>query len=151
MRVCKTCMRNANHISLAPLHEPLKRIKLRQALVVIRLHSVTVAILGFRHRPPIFPVASVLQYLSMSQNLATPVLELMLEPVTRSLNVDVAKKLVRLKADAKVQARVAKLARKCNEGELTPEEAAEYDRYIAFADFVAILQAKARLLLANSS
>lgn len=87
----------------------------------------------------------------MSQSLDTPVLERMLEPITRSLNVDAAKKLVRLKADAKVQARVAKLARKCNEGELTAEEAAEYDRYIAFADFIAILQAKARLLLTKKS
>jgi hypothetical protein len=75
----------------------------------------------------------------------------MLAPITRSLNVDAAKKLVRLKADARVQARVAKLARKCNEGALTPEELAEYDRYIAFADLVAILQAKARLLLAKKS
>ena len=88
---------------------------------------------------------------SMSQILDTPILERMLAPVTKSLNVDAAKKLVRLKADAKVQARVAILARKCNEGELTPKELAEYDRYIAFADFVAILQAKARLLLAKKS
>jgi hypothetical protein len=75
----------------------------------------------------------------------------MLEPVARSLNVDAAKKLVRLKADAKVQAHVAKLARKCNEGKLSPEEMADYDRFIAFADVVAILQAKARLLLARES
>lgn len=73
----------------------------------------------------------------------------MLEPLARSLNLETARKVVRLKADARVQARVAKLARKCNEGKLTGAEAAEYDRYIAFADFVAILQAKARLLLAQ--
>ena len=85
----------------------------------------------------------------MGQSLDTPVLERMLEPITRSLNADAAKKLVRLKADAKVQRRVALLARKCNEGELTPAEIAEYDRYIAFADFIAIFQAKARLLLAK--
>ena len=86
----------------------------------------------------------------MSQTLDTPVLERMLEPITRSLNVDAAKKLASLKADAKVQARVAELARKCNEGELSADEAAEYDRYIAFADFIAILKAKARLLLAKN-
>jgi hypothetical protein len=87
----------------------------------------------------------------MKHVVDTPALERMLEPITRSLNVDAAKKLVRLKADAKIQARVAQLARKCNEGELTREEMAEYDRYIAFADFIAILQAKARLLLAKKS
>jgi len=37
--------------------------------------------------------------------------------VMRSLNVDAAKKLVRLKADAKVQARVAQLAAKCKKGQ----------------------------------
>ncbi|HUE13059.1 MAG TPA: hypothetical protein VMR25_02740 [Planctomycetaceae bacterium] len=89
--------------------------------------------------------------IGMSRSVNTPVLERMLEPVTRCLNVEAATKLVRLKADARVQARVARLARKCNEGELTPEEMAEYDRYIAFADFVAILQAQARLLLARKS
>ena len=65
--------------------------------------------------------------------------------------VDSDKGRVWIKADAKVQARVAKLARKCNEGMLTPEEATEYDRYIAFADFIAILQAKARLLLTKKA
>jgi len=85
----------------------------------------------------------------MKHVVDTPVLERMLELITRSLNAEAANKLVRLKADATVQARVAQLARKCNEGELTPEEMAEYDRYIAFADFIAILQAKARLLLAK--
>src|SRR6202035_1999995 len=118
----------------------------------IRVHS-----LGCRRRNrieisvplPTLSIGIVLQSIIMNQTLDTPVLERMLEPVTRSLNADAAKKLVRLKADAKVQARVAKLARKCNEGELTPEEAAEYDRYIAYADVVAILQAKARLLLAK--
>ena len=79
----------------------------------------------------------------MSETNGTPILERMLEPVARSLNVDTAKKLVRIKAAPRVQARVAKLARKCNEGALTADEAAEYDRYIAFADFIAILQAKA--------
>ena len=87
----------------------------------------------------------------MSQPIDTPVLERMLEPLASSLNSDAAQKLLRMKADAKVQRRVAQLARKCNEGELTPEEAAEYDRYIAFADFIAILKAKARLLLAKQS
>jgi hypothetical protein len=87
----------------------------------------------------------------MSRALDLPLLEQMLEPIASSLNQDAAKKLLGIKANAKVQRRVAELARKCNEGELTPQEAAEYERYIAFADFIAILKAKARLLLANQS
>jgi hypothetical protein len=87
----------------------------------------------------------------MSTRNGAAVLEHLLEPVTRSLNVEAARKLVRLKADAKTQARVDELARKCNEGELTPSERAEYERYVTAGTLIAILQAKARLLLAKNS
>jgi hypothetical protein len=79
------------------------------------------------------------------------VLERLLEPVSRSLNVEAARKLVRLKADAKTQARVDELARKCNEGELSAKERLEYERYVSAGTLIAILQAKARLLLAKNS
>jgi len=87
---------------------------------------------------------------SMSERNGIAILERLLEPVSRSLNVEAARKLVRLKADAKTQARVAKLARKCNEGELTAKERAEYERYVTAGNLIAILQAKARLLLKQS-
>jgi hypothetical protein len=87
----------------------------------------------------------------MSRRNGTSALERMLDPVTRSLNVDAARKLVRLKADAKTQARVDELARKCNEGELSPEERAEYERFVTIGNVIAILQAKARLLLAKQT
>jgi hypothetical protein len=60
-----------------------------------------------------------------SRRNGTAVLKRLLEPVSRSLNLEAARKLVRLKADARTQARVDELARKCNEGELTPAERAE--------------------------
>jgi hypothetical protein len=78
------------------------------------------------------------------------VLERMLAPVSRSLNAEAARKLVRLKADRKTQARVDELARKCNEGELTPSERLEYERLVTAGTMIAILQAQARLRLANS-
>ena len=87
----------------------------------------------------------------MSRHDRTTVLERFLEPVTDSLNVEAARKLVRLKADVKTQARVDKLARKCNEGELNDEERAEYEWYVTAGNLIAILQAKARLLLAKNS
>ena len=46
---------------------------------------------------------------------------------------------------------VDELARKCNEGELTPEERARYERYITAGNVIAILQAQARLLLTQKS
>lgn len=82
--------------------------------------------------------------MSRHHNKSTGVLERLLDPVSRSLNVEAARKLVHLKADAKTQARVDELARKCNEGELTPAERSEYERYVTAGNLVAILQAKAR-------
>ncbi len=78
------------------------------------------------------------------------VLNRLLEPVSSSLNEEAARKLVGLKADRQARARVAKLARKCNEGELTAEERDEYEMYVMAGEFVAILQAKARLVLART-
>jgi hypothetical protein len=72
-----------------------------------------------------------------------------LEPVCSSLNEEAAQELLRLKADRKTLARVAKLAGKCNEGELTPEERREYEMYIIANHFIAILKAESRILLAQ--
>ena len=73
----------------------------------------------------------------------------LLEPVARCFTPEVARRLVDLKADPVVQNRVAELAAKANEGGLSNQEEAEYDRYIEAADIVGILQAKARTLLAE--
>ena len=77
------------------------------------------------------------------------ILERILEPISSALNEEAARKLIGLKADAKVQARVAELARKCNEGELTREERQEYETYVMAGEFLAILQARARIILAR--
>jgi len=74
-------------------------------------------------------------------------LDRLLEPVSSSLNEEAARKLIGIKADRKTQANVAKLAEKCNEGKLTVEERAEYETCVMAGEFIAILQAKARLLL----
>jgi hypothetical protein len=79
----------------------------------------------------------------------TPLLDRIVDPVGRILTPKVARALVDLRADPEVQARIDELAEKCNEGQLTPEEQAEYESYVFAIDFIAILQAKARALLAN--
>jgi hypothetical protein len=81
----------------------------------------------------------------------TAVLDRFLDPVGRCLNEDCAMKLIGLRADAKAQARVDELAEKCNEGELTPSEREEYETYVMAAEFVAVLQSKARQLLARTN
>jgi hypothetical protein len=80
-----------------------------------------------------------------------PVLKRILEPVSGSLNEEAARKLIGLKADRKSQARVSLLARKCNAGTLSADERAEYEAYVMAGEVIAILQAKARLLLARRS
>ena len=77
----------------------------------------------------------------------TAILDRVLDPITDCLTPDVAAKLVALHADAQTQARVDELAEKANEGTLSTEEGAEYDRYRDAFHFVTILQAKARKLL----
>jgi len=86
----------------------------------------------------------------MTANGHGRVIERILDPVSSALNEEAARKLVGLKTDRKLQARVAKLARKCNDGELTQKERAEYEFYVMAGEFVAILQAKARVILNRS-
>ena len=66
------------------------------------------------------------------------------------LTPETARRLVRLKADRKMRARVDYLAGRCTEGMLTPNERAEYGMYVSYSTFVAILKSKARQLLAAS-
>jgi hypothetical protein len=81
----------------------------------------------------------------------TPVLGRLLDPLGRILTPEVAERLVSLRFDRKAQARIDKLARKCNEGKLTEAERSEYEAYVYAIDFIAILQAKARALLKRSA
>lgn len=80
----------------------------------------------------------------MRKTATAGVLVDLLAPVVSALNDEAARKLIGLRADRKVQAHVGRLARKCNEGELTADERSEYEAFVAVGDFVAILQALAR-------
>ena len=71
----------------------------------------------------------------------------LLDPLARSLTPGAARALVNFRVDHETQGRIAQLAEKCNEGELTPKERAEYETYIRAGDLISILQSKARLLL----
>jgi hypothetical protein len=72
---------------------------------------------------------------------------LLVDSFAQILTPDRARLIIELKAGETEQARVDDLARKANEGELTVEEAAEYDGYIRFGIRIGILQAKARRYL----
>jgi hypothetical protein len=79
-----------------------------------------------------------------------PVLDQLVDALGDCLTQETARRLLALKADAKLQASVDHLARRSSKGLLTPEERAEYGTVVAFGTFVAILKSKARQLLANS-
>jgi hypothetical protein len=83
----------------------------------------------------------------MNDSSPSAVLDRVLDPFTKCLTPEVARKIVDLRADAETQARVDELADRANEGRLTDEERSEYDRYREAFHVVTILQAKARTLL----
>ena len=79
-----------------------------------------------------------------------PVLDRLVGPLGDCLTLESARRVLALRADAKLQARVEDLAERHSQGRLTPQEQAEYGEYVSYSTFVAILKSKARQLLANS-
>jgi hypothetical protein len=57
---------------------------------------------------------------------------------------------VALRADTDAQARIDELADLANDGRLSPEERAQYESLIATASVIAVLQAKARIVLSDT-
>ena len=75
----------------------------------------------------------------------------LIDPVSRCFSPDIAQQLADLRADAETQAWIDQLAEKANEGELSAEERAEYVAYVNCMNFIGVLQAKARRLLADGT
>lgn len=71
------------------------------------------------------------------------------EPVLRILSRDQAAQIIDFHGDENLQRRIEELAEKANEGELTDEERGEYEGYVEANSFIAVLQAKARRLIAS--
>lgn len=82
--------------------------------------------------------------------MTTSLLDNVLTPVADCLTLDAARRIADLRADPETQARVDELADKANEGMLTADESAEYDRFLAVYHVVSILQARARAMLRES-
>jgi len=84
----------------------------------------------------------------MKSAKTSPVLDHLVGPLGDCLTPESARRLLALKADPAVQARVDDLAGRHSRGLLTPAEQAEYGNYVSFGTFVALLKSKARQLLA---
>lgn len=78
-------------------------------------------------------------------------LDRFLDPVGGCLTPDVARRIVEWRPDEELRKRIEELGRRADEGTLTAEEDAEYRDYIDEGDVIALLQAKARHLLARSA
>jgi hypothetical protein len=79
-----------------------------------------------------------------------PVLDRLLDPLGECLTPETACRIVGLKADRRLQSRVNYLAERSASGTITPDEQAEYENYVSYGTFVAILKSKARQLIADS-
>jgi hypothetical protein len=86
-------------------------------------------------------------------NLTVPTtLDGLLEPLSRCLDAESARRILEFRVDPAVQARLDILGEKANEGTLTDDERAEYEAAINAADLISILKLKAqRQLKSNGS
>lgn len=68
----------------------------------------------------------------------------LLDPLSRCLDTESARRVADFQIDAPVQEQIRKLADRANDGILTDSERSEYAALINAADFISILKLKAR-------
>jgi len=73
----------------------------------------------------------------------------LLKPISKSMTVDVAQALVKMRMDRQFQNRLDEVADKNTEGQLTGSERQECDHHLAALSFVTIMQSKARQKLSR--
>ncbi len=79
------------------------------------------------------------------------VLDELFEPVSRCLTPDVARRIAGLRASPLLQETLDDLAEKSTAGTLTDEERQRYESYVRAINFMGILQAKARTVIAEAA
>jgi hypothetical protein len=75
---------------------------------------------------------------------ATTGLHGLLEPLSRCLDVESARRIVELRIAAPVRERIDALAERANSGAWPDDEPLQYEAMIDAADFISILKLKAR-------
>jgi hypothetical protein len=87
----------------------------------------------------------------MSPAISTSAFDRATLPIFGILTSEQTHQIADYHADQELQDRIAQLADKANEGELTEEERAEYEGYVHANRFVATLQAQARRRISANS
>ena len=87
----------------------------------------------------------------MGSMATTSYLNRLLDPLTDAFTPEVANAILQLRADSELEAHIAELRRKANDGTLTPAEDAEYKDFVEAVDLISIIQAKARHFLVRHS
>lgn len=77
-------------------------------------------------------------------NTTATIVDGLIDSIVRCLDTESAKRLVALRLDPAIQARVDILAGRANEGTLSDEERTEYQSFIDWADFISILKLEIR-------
>jgi hypothetical protein len=78
-------------------------------------------------------------------------LDALLEPLSRCLDAESARRVVEFQIEPPVQQRIERLAEGANEGALSAGEHSEYEALINAADFISILKLKARQRLDSTT
>ena len=82
---------------------------------------------------------------------AATALDGLLDPLSRCLDAESARRVAEFRIAPEVQARIDILAARANEGTLDEEEHAEYEAAVNAADSIAILKLKARQQLSSKN
>ena len=83
----------------------------------------------------------------MQGSLEADILSRLIDPSNPTLTPDAARALLELSYTEAGHNRLQELARKSNEGSLTPEERRQLEGYVFVGDILAMLKPKARLSL----
>jgi len=78
------------------------------------------------------------------------ILDGLLDPLSRCLDAESARRVAEFRVPPSVQARFDVLAERANDGLLTEEERALYEAFINAADFVSVLRLKAEQQLKSN-
>jgi hypothetical protein len=87
---------------------------------------------------------------AMDHTAVANVLDELLDPLSRCLDVESARRIADLQVSPAVQARVDALAERANEGTLTADERSEYEAFINTSHFIFLLKLKVQQQLKSN-